>query len=327
MIAGPGDPPITITGNMRKIVVEGQLLIKSANLIFPTIPGASYDIYSDDFVYKVITDTSGTLYTDTTIVVSPEQLQQIDPFMRSYAVKEQGSKSVSTNLIYNINIKTVKNAIVNVNISNVTQQQLLGEIKADLDVNNETNNQLQVYGDLDIVGDSYFRFYRNFKVDNSKVSFSGNPVNPYINIHAVYSTKQGIQSFDESTDQGVQIVLDITGTADKPELKLRMYNNGQEVSGKDAQSDAISYLLFGVSKDNLKPGQRSLLAQNIGATTGSTYLSGLLTGALRNIAPFIINTEINYSEGSVATGTDIRITSEVGDAIVKVRRQSIFGTR
>lgn len=314
IIAGPGDPPITITGNMKKIVVEGQLLIKSADLIFPTIPGASYDIYSDDFVYRVITDTAGTLYQDTTIYVSPEQLQQIDPFMRSYAVKEEGSKSVSTNVLYNINIKTVKNAIVNVNINNLTQQQLLGEIRADLDVNNETNNKLQIYGDLDIVGDSYFRFYRNFKVDNSQVSFSGNPVNPYISIHAVYSTRQGIASLDQESDQGVQIVLDITGTAEKPELKLRMYNNGQEATGKDAQSDAISYLLFGVSKDNLKPGQRSMLAQNIGTTTGSTYLSGLLTGALRNIAPFIINTEINYSE---ATGTDIRITSEVGDAIVK----------
>ena len=76
-------------------------------------------------------------------------------------------------------------------------------------------------------------------------------------------------------------------------------------------------MLFGVSKENLKPGQRSALAQNIGATTGSTYLSGLLTGAIRNIAPFIINTEVNYTEGNLASGTDIRITSEVGDAIVK----------
>ena len=168
------------------------------------------------------------------------------------------------------------------------------------------------------MGDSYFRFYRNFKVNNSKVSFAGNPSNPYINIHAVYDAVKGSQGIsDNGITQGIQIVLDITGTAEKPEFKLRMFGNGQEVTGKDAQSDAISYLLFGVSREGLQPGQRLALAQNIGATTGSTYLSGLLTGAVRNIAPFIINTEINYSEGNVAKGTDIRITSEVGDAIVK----------
>ncbi len=318
MIAGIGSPPITITGNLKKLFVEGQLLVKSANLTFPTIPGTSYDLYSDDFVYKVITDTSGTVYKDTTIIVTPDQLHEIGPFMRPYVQSEEKTKSVSTVLVYDINIKTVKNAFVNVNINSLTQQQLLGEIKADLNVNNETNNQLQVFGDLDIVGDSYFRFYRNFKVDNSRVSFYGNPSNPYISIHAVYNATSGSKGLsDDGTDKGVQIVLDITGTAEKPELKLRMFDGGREVTGKEAQSDAISYLLFGVSKENLKPGQRSALAQNIGATTGSTYLSGLLTGAIRNIAPFIINTEVNYTEGNLASGTDIRITSEVGDAIVK----------
>jgi hypothetical protein len=318
MIAGPGDPAITITGNLKKLYIQGQLLIKSANLTFPTIPGTSYDIYSDDFVYKVITDTTGTVYKDTTISVSPDELQGIDPFMRTYVVSEEKSKQVSTNVAYNLNIKTVKNAFVNVNINSVTQQQLLGEIQADLEVNNEVNNELQVFGDLNIVGDSYFRFYRNFKVNDSRVSFAGNPANPYLNIHAVYDAVKGSKSIsDDGSNQGVQIVLDITGTAEKPELKLRMFQNGQELTGKDAQSDAISYLLFGVSREGLQPGQRLALAQNIGATTGSSYLSGLLTGAVRNIAPFIINTEINYSEGNVAKGTDIRITSEVGDAIVR----------
>jgi len=318
MIAGPGDPTITITGNLKKLNVQGQLLIKSANLTFPTIPGTSYDIYSDDFVYKVITDTTGALYKDTTITISPDELQGIDPFMRSYVVSEEKSNEVSTNVVYSLNIKTLKNAFVNVNINNVTQQQLLGEIQTDLEVNNEVNNELQVFGDLNIVGDSYFRFYRNFKVNDSRVSFIGDPSNPYINIHAVYNAVKGSKGIsDEGLNQGVQIVLDIMGTAEKPVLKLRMFENGQEVTGKDAQSDAISYLLFGVSREGLQPGQRLALAQNIGATTGSSYLSGLLTGAVRNIAPFIINTEINYSEGNVAKETDIRITSEVGDAIVK----------
>jgi len=318
MIAGVGNPPISITGNIKKIFIEGQLLIKSADLTFPTIPGTSYDFNTDNFVYKVITDTSGTLYKDTTIVISPDNLHEVGPFMKAYVISVEKVKSVSTSVIYNVNIKTVKNAFVNVNINSVAQQQLLGEIKANLEVNNETNNQMQVFGDVDIVGDSYFRFYRNFKIDFSRISFTGNPSNPYINIHAVYNSNTGLKGVgDEEQVQGVQIVLEVTGTAAKPEFNMKMYEGGQEVTGKEVQSDAISHLLFGISKDKLKPGERSVLVQNVGATTSTAYLSGLLTGTIRNIAPFIINTEINYTEGNFASGTDIKITSEVGDAIVK----------
>jgi hypothetical protein len=318
VIAGPGNPPITITGNLKKIFVEGQLLIKSADLTFPTIPGTSYDFNTDNFVYKVITDTSGTLYKDTTIVISPDNLHEVGPFMKAYVISVEKVKSVSTSVIYNVNIKTVKNAFVNVNINSLAQQQLLGEIKADLEVNNETNNQMQVFGEVDIVGDSYFRFYRNFKIDFSRISFTGDPSNPYINIHAVYNSNSGLKGVgDEEQVEGVQIVLEVTGTAAKPEFNMKMYEGGQEVTGKEVQSDAISHLLFGISKDKLKPGERSVLVQNVGATTSTAYLSGLLTGTIRNIAPFIINTEINYTEGNFASGTDIKITSEVGDAIVK----------
>jgi hypothetical protein len=100
-------------------------------------------------------------------------------------------------------------------------------------------------------------------------------------------------------------------------LTLKLYQGGNEVTGSDAQSDAISYLFFGVSKNQLVSGQRSTLAGNIGATTSSAYLSSLFGNAMRDIAPFITSAEVNYSEGSIATGTDIRITSEVGDATVR----------
>ena len=39
--------------------------------------------------------------------------------------------------------------------------------------------------------------------------------------------------------------------------------------------------------------------------------------AIRDVAPFIINTEVNYTGGNISSGTDIRVTSQLGGAIIK----------
>ncbi len=55
---------------------------------------------------------------------------------------------------------------------------------------------------------------------------------------------------------------------------------------------------------------------NLGNNFGSGLASSLLFEALRNIAPFIVNTEVIYNGGNLSN-TDIKITSAFGDAIVK----------
>jgi len=53
-------------------------------------------------------------------------------------------------------------------------------------------------------------------------------------------------------------------------------------------------------------------------------LSNYFSSIVQDILPFIVNTDINYvnsTTGSVAQNTDIRITAEFGDAIVRVGGQ------
>jgi hypothetical protein len=59
-------------------------------------------------------------------------------------------------------------------------------------------------------------------------------------------------------------------------------------------------------------GQKYL---KIGTTVGGNT-SSLLYQTLRDIAPFILNTEVIYAGGDIKT-TDVRVTSGFGDAIVK----------
>jgi len=326
MIVGVGSPAITLKGNAKSISLTGQFLIKSANVKVASIAGSSYDLYSDNFVYRILKDTVGNAYIDTIIEVSPERFSQVDPFLKSNVVASSIPKPSEFIINYDLNVKTVKDAAVSIMFNNLTKDELYGQLSADLRVTNNTTGLLQVYGNLEITGDSYYRFYRNFKVKDSRLTFTGPPSDPLLNIHAVYENKTSNEAIGSTISSDViQIVLEIHGTKNKPELKLTLLQGGNEVTGPDAQSDAVSYLLFGVSKNELISGQSSTMARNVGATTSLAYLSPLLGNAVRDIVPFITNAQVNYSEGSITTGTDIMMTSEVGDATVRFGGKILSG--
>lgn len=318
MVAGIGSPQITLKGTPDDLLLSGQLVVKSADLIFPTIQGFSYDIYADNFVYKIIKDTSHLVFLDTTIVTTPDRISSIDPFLGYRYILSKKPSSVIDIITFDLDVVTEKNVYVLINFNDLTREELFGELKGNITIDNKTNHQFMFYGVVDIVGDSYYRFYKNFKVNNSQLIFEGPPDNPRLNIHAIYQNRRTINDFGTTETEVVDVILDITGTRNKPELNLKLkYSDGTELTGTDAQSNAISYLLFGVPITSLGANVRNDLLKNIGSSTGSAVLSSLLLSAIREVAPFILNTEIIYSEGSVTQGTDIRITSAVGDAIVK----------
>jgi hypothetical protein len=278
----------------------------------------------------MITDSTHTF--DTVIIIQPEQLKYVDPFLKSNVVLTEEPKKSETSLIYDLNIKTEKSAAISAVISRVLRQEIFGQINADLNMTNRYSTDMQMTGGVDILKDSYLRFYRNFKVTESHIIFTG-PVNdPELDIHAVYESKPNTSTFNTSSNginasnEGVQIVLGVSGTASKPEISIKIFEEGNEVTGSDAQSEAISYLLFGVSRNKLGVGQSTLVARSVGANASSSYLSSVLGNTLRNIAPFIVNAEVNYdAQGNLANATDVRITSEFGDATVRVGGKILSG--
>lgn len=309
MLGGIGTPPIRIKGNLRNLLVSGQLVIKSAKLYFPAISSLAYDIYSDDFTYRILTDSSGFRFLDTTITVSNEDIGNLDPFLRYNYILEQREPTVADYITYDLDILMEKNITVNVNMNSLTREELNGEFQGNLKLDNKTSDRrFQLFGRLNIVGDSYYRFYKNFSIGNSYLEFNGDYNNPSLNIKAEY---KNVRTVDNSQEI-MFVVLDISGTRYQPKLTLSLRNdNGSKKEGPEAQTEAISYLLFG---GPIAQGSTALgsLSNNV----SSGFASSLLYEALRNIAPFIVNTEVIYNGGNISN-TDIKITSAFGDAIVK----------
>jgi TamB, inner membrane protein subunit of TAM complex len=311
MLAGIGDPPIRIKGNLSDLLVSGQLVIKSAKIYFPGISSLAYDVYSDDFTYRILTDERGFRFLDTTIVVTKDDLDDIDPFLRYNYILDKREPTVADYITYDLDILMEKNIQVKINMNSLTREELNGEFQGNLKLDNRTpDKRFQLFGRLNIVGDSYYRFYKNFRIEDSYLEFYGDYNDPKLDIVAEYKNIRTVNSGDQEI---MYVVLDIEGTRYKPELTLSLRSeDGSTETGSEAQTKAISYLLFGAPT---LVGSSAL--SNIGTNVGSNVASSILYEAIRDIAPFIQNTELIYTGGDISA-TDIRITSAFGDAIVKL---------
>ena len=140
------------------------------------------------------------------------------------------------------------------------------------DMNVEMGGELQVVydrqsGDLVMLGDlqairgTYAILGRNFQVVSGAVEFVGTPgINPLLNIVASTTVRQG--------DGNLNINASVSGTLLQPRVAL------SSDDGAVAESDLVSYLVFGVPSYQLASGQFAQLKGAAGFL-GSTVGAGL----------------------------------------------------
>ena len=311
---GSGTPPITIKGSLDKLKIAGQFLIKEATISSVPMNGSGYDTESDDFTYVNATvDT--TLSKDSLIAITQKDFKKVNPFEK-YKYVTIDSVSTSSAIDFDLNVKTQKTIYVSIDFNNLTRDRLFGEVQADLTMKTEGKN-IVANGRLDVVGNSYYKLYRNFKISNSSVTFDGPIDDPSINLQAVYTGTKTSNQPGVSSSTEVQVMATISGKVSKPTVELKLLEGGNEVSSSDAQGDAITYLLFGKFKNELTDSERQSVASSVGTTVGSNYISSILSQSVRDVLPFLVDAEFNYTEGKVED-TDVQLTSEFGDATVKV---------
>ncbi|MEO8513836.1 MAG: translocation/assembly module TamB domain-containing protein [Ignavibacteria bacterium] len=314
LYAGIGSPPVKITGSLDSLFITGQLLIKDATISSVPLEGSGYNSGDDNFVYTNAGTDSVIYDLDSLIALSAEDYNKLNPFEKFlYKVSGDTVKPRLVNL--DLNVKTENNIYASIDFNNLTRDRLFGELKADLDIKT-VNGNLQAFGRVDVAGDSYYRFYRDFKLNESNIVFDGNIADPTLDIKGVYSSQKTTEQYGTVTTNDVEVVITIRGNVKNPEVSLNLFQDGSEVSGSDAQSDAITYLLFGRYKSELSASERTSVASSLGASVGSLYASSYLSQTVREILPFIVDAQFNYTEGNVQN-TDVELISELGDARVK----------
>jgi hypothetical protein len=323
ILAGIGTPPVKVHGSLDSLFITGQLMIREAKISSVPMQGSGYNAYDDNFIYReaginarrdsIIFVMDSTKVGDSLKIVSAEDYKKINPFERyRYRIAEEVNETF-VNL--DMNVKTEKEIYASIDFNNITRNRLFGELRGDLDIKTE-NGKLKAYGTVDVLGDSYFRFYRDFKLKESNVKFDGDITNPVLNIRGTYASQKTTEQYGSVSTNEVEVVATITGNVNNLDMALRLYQDDSEISGSDAQADAITYLLFGRYASELSASERSSVASSLGASVGSMYASSYLSQSIREILPFIVDAQFNYTEGSVKD-TDVELISDIGDARIK----------
>jgi hypothetical protein len=210
---------------------------------------------------------------------------------------------------------------VNFIVDEKTGQEFFGNVTANLVFDNSENDSLQARGRVVLEDNCYYKFYKNFEATGNLI-FTGNIVNPELNIEAKYNAITPDPQ-DEKNTRTVSIALRVTGPTFNAKLDWSVLVNGNPRGGSQDQ-EAISFIVFGKFPDELNADQRLNLVSNVGANVGTSFMSQYISNKLQAYLPFIVNTDINYNStqaGNVAQNTDIRITAEFGDATVRVGGQ------
>ncbi|MBI3788932.1 MAG: hypothetical protein HY276_11850, partial [Ignavibacteriales bacterium] len=176
-----------------------------------------------------------------------------------------------------------------------------------------------------------------------KLNFTGDAFNPELNVTAKYEgiyhsrnssdtskvasgalNGAGGSNADEPAEQKVVVTLLITGTRDKPIVtagltRYDLITNRELRQRADPGADALSFLVSGSFKDELTQQDRASLLGNtmlLGLT--SSVLSGPLSDLLRKEFGVIKSVDVIYYGGSFQESADVRLTGEVGDAVIRL---------
>lgn len=331
LYAKTGTPELILKGNPERLDMTGNLILTKGRIYIPPFKKEAYSLYSDNYIYKVFFDSAS--FSNDSLAWFTNKLKdslktadkkRLDPFDNNFLSKVNGLTKIlqkKSPFYYDISIGTEKKLYVNFVLEEKTGQEFFGNVNTNLTFSNLDNDSLSVRGRVTLEDNCFYKFYKNFEASGN-LNFTGNIINPELNIKADYNSVS-VDPKDDRNTRTVNITLKVTGETAKMKLDWKILVNGNPRGGSPDQ-EAASYIFFGKFTDELNADQRMNLVSNVSANVGTSYVSQYLTSVMQNYIPFIVNTDINYNtnqNGNVAQNTDIRITAEFGDATVRLGGQ------
>lgn len=323
-----GTPPLTVKANSERMDLTGNLILTEGRIYIPPFKKDAYNLYSDNYVYKILYDSSSFTNGNLSAYISKMQdsvktldKKRLNPFDMNYIKKnvETVTEEKKHNYFhYDIKIITQDKIFTNLVIDDKTAQEFFGNVSTTLYFDNKEKDSLSVHGTVELGDNAIYKFYKNFKASGS-VQFTGSMVNPELHIDGEYDASSRDPN-DPNVFREVVILLNVRGDVAKPDLRWKVLVNGVPIGGSDPTDEAISFIVFGKFKDELSAEQRINLVSTVGVNVGSTFASSYLTNTLQNYIPFLVNTDINYVDnqsGNLAQNTDIRFTAEIGYATIR----------
>jgi hypothetical protein len=335
LFVGTGPEGIAWKGSPSHSSVSGEVSVMYANLTLPSTKQAQ-DLPNSGIKVSVIDDLRIEKKTTeaTPTKVSGTSLRPGKSSSTTSAAVPAATHSFLDNIVYNLSVETQGVTQLRFIFSNFTNEQLFAELKGRT-VFTRDGDQMHLSGELDLGNRSY---YNNFKKLDAtgKVKFTGDPLNPELNVVASYEgvhrgttatsvTSTGaVASGEQGTTQKVVVRVYITGTREQPKVKMGLEIYDQQGNLRpdraDVQGDAFAFLVTGAFPEEFTQQDRlSLTGSNVLGGVASSILSGPLTDLLRKEFGIVRSVDVlYYGGGTIQDSADVRLTGELGDALFRV---------
>jgi hypothetical protein len=335
LFVGTGPEGITWKGRPSRSTVSGGVFVLYANLTLPPtrqvqdLPnsGIKVSVVDDLGIQKKARDSTATKGSGT-------NLRSSKTVSTAPLVVSAPTQSFLDNIVYNLSLETQGVTQLRFVFSTFTNEQLFADLKGRT-VFTRDGDQMHLSGELELGNRSY---YSNFKKLDAtgKVKFTGDPLNPELNVVASYegvhrgatatsaSGSGALPGAEPGTYQKVMVRIYITGTREQPKVKmgLEQYDQFGNLLREraDVQADAFAFLVTGAFPEEFTQQDRvSLAGSNVLGGVASSILSGPLTDLLRKEFGIVRSVDVlYYGGGTIQESADVRLTGELGDAVFRL---------
>ncbi|MBN2541807.1 translocation/assembly module TamB [bacterium] len=229
-----------LSGDLETPVFGGKITVLRSSFNLPALTGQSHKTGMElDVSVPMLVEAlqEPVIITDTTLLITaPEQPGERKP------------AEIIENLRGRYKVIMPKNTWIR-------SPEMKIEISGDLDLVKE-GDAFEIFGFVDIVRGYYDLYGRRFKIKKGNISFQGGTeYNPEVLLEAEYI-------FRTAEREKKALKLYVTGKALNPTMRFTL-NDIETTEG-----DAISYIMFGRSLDELTYGQQAGIANAAGGSTG-----------------------------------------------------------
>lgn len=292
-----------VSGNARlggkkgDVVFSGDLNIPEAQIYLPAVLNMMGKIYVPDIPKPILVqamEKQRSVPDSIHVTVQPKDTTQ--KFNLTYFNQLTGK----------IRIKIPRNTWVK-------NEDLRLELSGDFEVIKH-KTFTEIFGTANVVRGQYDMLGRTFVIDNGTISFEGGEkLMPKLNLTASYT-------FRDPQQQEKKLTVNITGDANSPTVDFTL--DGSAVS----EGDALSYILFGKSMNELSLNQQSNLNGAGGGQLAEKAAASILSAQITNFLSKKLN--VDYIEVKSNSGFN-NATVVVGKYITNnlfVSYEQRFGT-
>jgi translocation and assembly module TamB len=239
-----------LSGEKGKVTFDGNLSIPQSEIYLPTVLRMlgkmnTYEI-PEPILVKEMKKMSEQ--ADTIILVQQEEK------------KDTTGPGYLDNFTGKIRLKIPRNTWIKSDDMHI-------ELSGDLELL-KNKDFFEVFGTVDVVRGQYDLLGKTFVIDEGIVRFQGGEeITPNLDIKASYGFRSS-----ERVEQ--KLTVHVTGTAESPAVSFSM--NGDSIN----EGDALSFILFGKSMNELSADQQSNIAGSGGGTIAGNAAASLISSQI-----------------------------------------------